>query len=40
MVRQLEATVGSALLRTGPDERLRLTAYSRLFLWVPENPVT
>ncbi|HEV3293714.1 MAG TPA: LysR family transcriptional regulator [Streptosporangiaceae bacterium] len=30
-VRQLEAVVGTELLRTGPDERLTLTAYGRLF---------
>ena len=30
-VRQLEAVVGTDLLRTGPDERLTLTAYGRLF---------
>ena len=30
-VRQLEAVVGTELLRTGPDERLALTAYGRLF---------
>jgi hypothetical protein len=30
-VRQLEAVVGAELLRTGPDERLTLTAYGRLF---------
>ena len=30
-VRQLEATVGTALLRTGPDGRLTLTAYGQLF---------
>jgi molybdenum-dependent DNA-binding transcriptional regulator ModE len=30
-VRQLETTVGTALLRTGPDGRLTLTAYGQLF---------
>jgi Bacterial regulatory helix-turn-helix protein, lysR family len=30
-VRQLEAVVGTELLRTGPDERLTLTAYGRIF---------
>jgi hypothetical protein len=30
-VRQLETTVGTALLRTGPDGRLALTAYGQLF---------
>ena len=30
-VRQLEAVVGTALLRTGPDGRLALTAYGQLF---------
>ena len=30
-VRQLEAAVGTALLRTGPDGRLTLTAYGELF---------
>jgi hypothetical protein len=30
-VRQLEATVGTALLRTGPDGRLAFTAYGELF---------
>lgn len=30
-VRQLEAVVGTELLRTGPDERLTLTACGRLF---------
>jgi hypothetical protein len=30
-VRQLEAAVGTALLRTGPDGRLTLTAYGHLF---------
>jgi hypothetical protein len=30
-VRQLEATVGTVLLRTGPDGRLTLTAYGQLF---------
>jgi DNA-binding transcriptional LysR family regulator len=30
-VRQLEAVAGTDLLRTGPDERLTLTAYGRHF---------
>jgi hypothetical protein len=30
-VRQLEAVVGTALLRTGPDGRLALTAYGKRF---------
>jgi hypothetical protein len=30
-VRQLETTVGTALLRTGPDGRLTLTSYGQLF---------
>ncbi len=30
-VRQLETTAGTALLRTGPDGRLTLTAYGQLF---------
>jgi DNA-binding transcriptional LysR family regulator len=30
-VRQLETTVGTALLRTRPDGRLTLTAYGELF---------
>ena len=30
-VRQLETTAGTALLRTGPDRRLTLTAYGQLF---------
>lgn len=30
-VRQLEDVAGTALLRTGPDGRLTLTAYGRLF---------
>ena len=30
-VRQLETAVGAALLRTGPDGRLTLTAYGQLF---------
>ena len=30
-VRQLETTVGTALLRTGPDGRLTLTAYGERF---------
>jgi Bacterial regulatory helix-turn-helix protein, lysR family len=30
-VRQIETTVGTALLRTGPDGRLTLTAYGQLF---------
>jgi TniQ len=30
-VRQLETTVGTALLRTGPDGKLTLTAYGQLF---------
>jgi len=30
-VRQLETTVGTAVLRTGPDGRLTLTAYGQLF---------
>jgi DNA-binding transcriptional LysR family regulator len=30
-LRQLEAAVGTALLRTGPDGRLTLTAYGQLF---------
>ncbi|HEX2818949.1 MAG TPA: LysR family transcriptional regulator, partial [Streptosporangiaceae bacterium] len=30
-VRQLEDVAGTALLRTGPDGRLMLTAYGRLF---------
>jgi DNA-binding transcriptional LysR family regulator len=30
-LRQFEAAVGTALLRTGPDGRLTLTAYGQLF---------
>jgi DNA-binding transcriptional LysR family regulator len=30
-VRQLKTNVGTALLRTGPDGRLTLTAYGQLF---------